>query len=87
MSFRDKAAIPWNRGVFGSSRPGDRGDEKGSDVVVKKLGIVVLSGLLSMAGCAWGAGETAFRMTPEAAALLKERGSVGYLYWGAYRDC
>ena len=28
-----------------------------------------------------------FELTPAAAELLRERGSVGYLYWGYYREC
>ena len=28
-----------------------------------------------------------FTLTPAGAKLLRERGSVGFLYWGLYRGC
>ena len=28
-----------------------------------------------------------FELTPAGAELLRERGSVGYLHWGLYREC
>ena len=28
-----------------------------------------------------------FELTPTGAELLRERGSVGFLYWGLYREC
>ena len=28
-----------------------------------------------------------FELTPAGAELLRERGSVGFLYWGLYREC
>ena len=56
--------------------------------MTRKLGrIMALCCLVALAGAAWGADAPAFQLTPEAAALLKERGSVGFFYWGAYRDC
>ena len=54
---------------------------KGSDVVLRKLlAVVLLCCLFPIVNA--GADEPAFRITPEGAALLRERGSVGYLYWG-----
>ena len=59
---------------------------KGSDVMLRKLlAIVLLCCLFPLANA--GADDPAFRLTPEGAALLRERGSVGYLYWGMYRGC
>jgi len=55
-------------------------------VVLRKLLVVVLLVCLFPLANA-GADEPAFRITPEGAALLQERGSVGYLYWGMYRGC
>ena len=61
---------------------------KGSDVALRKLlAVVLLVCLFPLASAALGADEPAFRITPEGAALLRERGSVGYLYWGMYRGC
>lgn len=61
-------------------------ERKGSDVVLRKLlAVALLCCLFPLANA--GADETAFRLTPEGAALLRERGSVGYLYWGTYRGC
>ena len=59
---------------------------KGSGVVLRKLLVVVLLCCLFPLVNA-GADEPAFRITPEGAALLRERGSIGYLYWGMYRGC
>lgn len=53
----------------------------------KRFWALGLLALLVLTGTAWGTGSPAFRITPEGAALLKERGSVGYLYWGMYQDC
>lgn len=53
----------------------------------KGVGTFFLFGLFVLTGAAWGTETPPFRLTPEGAALLKERGSVGYLYWGAYQDC
>ncbi len=53
----------------------------------KRFLALCLSGLFVWTGTALGADAPAFRITPEGAALLKERGSVGYLYWGTYQDC
>lgn len=33
------------------------------------------------------AGALDFELTPAGAELLRERGSVGYLHWGLYREC
>lgn len=61
---------------------------KGSDVALRKLlAVVLLVCLFPFANAALGADEPAFRITPEGAALLRERGSAGYLYWGMYRGC
>ena len=61
---------------------------KGSDVTLRKLLTVVLvCCLFPLANAAVGADDPAFRLTPEGAALLQERGSVGYRYWGTYRGC
>ncbi len=38
-------------------------------------------------GCAAARAETLFSMTPEAEALFRQRGGVGYLYWGSYKNC
>ncbi|WP_299076340.1 hypothetical protein [uncultured Fretibacterium sp.] len=54
-------------------------------VLRKLLAVALLCCLFPLANA--GADETAFRLTPEGAALLRERGSVGYLYWGTYRGC
>lgn len=37
--------------------------------------------------CSAARAETLFSMTPEAEALFRERGGVGYLYWGSYKNC
>ena len=54
-------------------------------VLRKLLAVVLLCCLFPIVNA--GADEPAFRITPEGAALLRERGSVGYLYWGTYRGC
>ncbi|MCR4817697.1 MAG: hypothetical protein K5841_01920 [Fretibacterium sp.] len=38
-------------------------------------------------GCSTAGAETLFSMTPEAEALFRQRGGVGYLYWGSYKNC
>ena len=59
---------------------------KGSGVALRKLlAVVLLVCLFPLVNA--GADEPAFRITPEGAALLRERGSIGYLYWGMYRGC
>ena len=76
---RQSGAIRGNPGIE---------ERKGSDVVLRKfLAVVLLFCLFPLANAALGADDPAFRLTPEGAALLRERGSVGYLYWGMYRGC
>jgi hypothetical protein len=52
---------------------------------MKKFRIFVLWLILVTTTCPVFALD--FALTPAGADLLRERGSVGYLYWGFYREC
>lgn len=75
------------KAFFRYNNTGGTGEEQGVSLNEVKIVMKKMLWLCLFMFFAAPAFALDFALTPEGAELLRERGSVGYLYWGLYREC